>query len=64
MTVQDIAKDVLNNKADKDPEDDIPDEEEEEEDPASPSTAHFPCHADGLHPHHERWLVLLYRGHF
>ena len=37
MTVQDIAKEVLNTKAAKDPEDNIPDEEDvEEEGPAPP----------------------------
>ena len=46
MTVQDSAKEVMDNKAAKD----IPEDEEEEvgEDPATPSTAHDPAHADGL----------------
>ena len=62
MTMQYIAKEVLENKASKNLEDDITDEEEEEEDPPPKkkkySTLLLACH------YHERCLMLLYREHF
>ena len=43
MKVQDIAKEVLDNKAAKGPEDDIPDKEEEEDPDPQYSTLPFAC---------------------